>query len=411
VVYTYQSGANAGQVGYLRSTDEGQSWSEETFLSGGDAPQGYPGADHYIIEAGGGKVVAAYYALLPIPSVVLRVSTDDGATWGQPLIISGREPSAFYIDSTGVDTLGNQVQYFHTDTIPSVDVYSMLVDAQGKWHLLATVAAYYVTGRIVGQDTTYDVVNVVGAAPMGVYLEEGGDIVEVPLPEPALDAEGNLVQVVHTVASGYVDRLKLGMDDNGQLYAVLSAPKAGDIFSPPEGGSAGYGHIYVMAQSASGSWSAPVNITPDGIDCSFPTASKGGSAGYALIVYQAGTVPGSFVQGATWEAGKDDEIYCVAYALPTSVAEQRQGVVQLRVAPNPVTGASFLQVRSAEAGWATLELYTPLGQRLRTLYSGWLGAQESRSLRLDATELPAGVYYAKLSLNGSSVVEKVVVVR
>lgn len=423
VVYTYSSGPNAGQVGYLRSTDQGQTWSEEVFLSGGDAPQAVAAADHYAIEYGGGNLVAAYYALHLErgPGIVLRLSSDNGQTWSQPVgIFAGQFQLVRYEDSTvTTDTL--RVTYFHTDTTGGIDTYSLFVDPQGRWHLLGTLASYYWRGQITdtlqpgggvsGSDTSYTLA-FAGVYPVAAYLAAGSQQpVLVPLPQPVLDADGNLVRVVHARADGYVDGIKLGMDDNGKLYAVCIAPKEGDLVEV-EGRTFGYGHLYVLAQVDTQSWGSPVDLTPNGIDCSFPTASKGGPAGYALIAYQAGTVPGSFVQGAQWAEGGDDDIYVYPYALPVGVQEEgRASALAVHVRPNPLTQSGYVQLQSPEAGWATVELYTPVGSKVRTLYEGWLNARETRLLWLDVAGLASGSYYLKLQLNGQSTLRQIVVVR
>jgi|GEM_PF-5201027 len=426
VVYTYSGGNNAGQVGYLRSTDQGQTWSQEVFLSGGDAPQGIQGADHYAIEFGGGKLVAAYYAI-PLqtgPGIVLRISTDNGQTWSQAIgLFPGQFQLTQYVDSTTVqesDTLRVTTTYFHTDTTTGVDGYSLLVDAQGRWHILATLAQYYLTGQITrrdtlpqggtGIDTTYALA-IAAVNPVAAYAVEGSQQpVLVPLPQPVLDATGQVVRVLHRAMDGYVDRIKLGMDDAGQLYAVFIAPAEGDTFSV-DGVTYGYGHLYVTAE-VNTQWTTPQNLSPNGIDCSFPTASKGGPAGYALVAYQAGTVPGSFVQGAVWEPGKDDDIYVYAHGLPVGVRETEvPGAVQLLVQPHPLTQSGYAQLRSVEAGWVTVELYTSIGAKLQTLYDGWLNAGETRLLWLNITELSSGVYYLKLRFNGNPFVRQIVVLR
>ncbi|MCS7169993.1 MAG: hypothetical protein NZ949_05150, partial [Candidatus Kapabacteria bacterium] len=427
-VYTYNAGPNAGHVAYLRSTDQGQRWSEEVILSG--APPPILGSEHYAVEAGGGKVVVAYYSF-PAPyaagGIVLRISLDNGNTWSDPV---GLFPGRFerrYEDSTvtrGNDTVRTTTLYFHTDTVTSVDNFSLFVDHQGRWHLIATLVGGFLRGEIVttdtllpeprqSVDTTYSFV-VAAAYPVLVYAMEGTEVpVLVLLPEPAVDHRGRLVQVVHPVVHGYVDRIKLGMDDEGKLYAVFTAPRAGDTVRI-EGDTVtyGYGHVWVTVKLGDTTWTVPHNITPDGVDCNFPTASRGGPAGYALLVYQAGSVPGSFVLGAPWAPGTEDEIYVLAYALPTSVRESRKPAgVEFRVAPNPIGEMGYIQLVGTEPGWASLSLYTPLGNRLRTLYEGWLDTNEGRMVQLNAAELPSGVYYLMLSFNGSSAVRQIVVVR
>ncbi|MDW8012455.1 MAG: hypothetical protein RMJ47_05660 [Bacteroidota bacterium] len=430
VVYTYNAGNNAGQVAYRRSTDQGRTWSDEVFLSGGEAPPAIQGADHYIIEAGGGRLLVAYLSV-PLetgPTIILRLSADNGATWSPPVpLAAGQFQFARYEESTIDTTAGDttiRVTVFHTDTIPGVDNYSFLVDDRGRWHALATLAAYFLKGRhvvrrlgaqVIEDTVYYDSLRVAGAYPMGVYGFEGATQgVLVPLPPPVVGRGGQVVQVRHTIASGYVDRLKLGIDDQGRLYAVMSAPNEGDTIAPEDEPTAvyGYGHIYLTTKLNDTTWSPPVNLTPNGVDCSFPTAPRGGPVGYAVIAYQAGGVPGSFVQGARWQSGQADDIYVMTYALPTGVNEEaHSGGVQFRVYPNPIVKAGHIQLIPSSSGWLSLELCSPVGSRVKTLYEGWAEANKPYSFLLDAAELPSGVYYLRLHHSSGSVVRQLVVVR
>ncbi len=407
VVYTYNSGDNALQVAYRRSTDQGQSWSDEVLLSGpnavgGAAPSG-SGADAYIVETGGNTVVVAWASAAKI---VLRTSTDNGASWSAPQVLDAYPQGfskVYIVGQVPPDTV-----YFQTDTIPGLDGFSLLVDNTGKWHIAAVLAPVYLSGvgvrqgdSVVPLQDTLHFSQAIYANGETVYLEQGGQPVVLQL-RGAGKAVGQ-----HWVWSSFVQWLKLGMDDAGNLYAAYISDAEGDT---AEGGIA-WGHLYLTAKGTQG-WTAPVNLTPNGIDCAFPTGTKGGPEGYAVIAYQAGSVPGSFVQGATWAEGKDDEIYVLSTAFPVGVRQENAAAsAQLRLYPNPTSGMAYAYLSAPEAGRARLELCDVLGSTVQTLYEGWLPAAVSQVVPINTVGLASGIYYLKLHLNGGSVVQQMVVVR
>lgn len=412
VVYTYSSGANAYQVGYRRSTDRGQTWSDEVFLSGpnavgGEAPPGV-GADAYVVETGGNTVAVAWYSSDAVYGgiIALRTSTDNGASWSAPQVFRASQTGFSKVYTTG--QIPPDTVFFRTDTIPALDGFSLLVDNTGKWHIAAALAPVYRSGvGILRGDTVVpirDTLNPAGRYTQvgAVYLEQGGQPVLMAPPGAGKKAGQ------HWAWSSFVQWLKLGMDDAGKLYAVYVSDAEGDT---TEGGVA-WGHLYLTVKQDAQSWTTPVNLTPNGIDCSFPTATKGGPEGYAVIAYQAGAIPGSFVQGATWEAGKEDEIYVLSYALPVGVRQEvAASGVQLRLHPNPVATTAYAQIAAAEAGLARLELCNALGMTVKTLYEGWLPA-EGKLIPVHTSGLSSGVYYLKLHVNnGGSTVQQMVVVR
>lgn len=415
VVYTYSSGDNAYQVAYRRSTDGGQTWSDEVLLSGpnavgGSAPSG-GGADAYIVETGGNTVAVAWLAANSTYGqvVVLRTSTDNGATWSAPQVLAASQTGfskVYVVSEVPPDTV-----FFRTDTIPGLDGFSLLVDNAGKWHLAAALAPVYVSGKGVRRgDTVVPIADTSNTDTVfytqvgAVYLEQGGQPVLIA-PPGAGKKKG-----INWAWSSFVQWLKLGMDDEGKLYAVYVSDADGD--TTEQGGA--YGHLYLTAKVNAQSWTPPVNLTPNGIDCSFPTATKGGPAGYAVVAYQAGGVPGSFVQGgATWEAGKEDKLYVLSYALPTSVQQEMAASsgAQLRIHPNPVSATAYVQIAAAEPGLARLELCNALGMTVQTLYEAWLPAGNTQVVPVQTLGLASGVYYLKLHVNGGSVVRQMVVVR
>ena len=424
-IYTYAGGENAGQVGYIRSTDGGATWSDEVFLSGpnavgGAAPNG-AGGDAYAISAAGNTVVVVYYAedfASGIPAgLVVRVSTDGGQNWSDPVLLMLQQYSKVYVDAPG-DTV-----QFHTDTIPTLTTMSVLAEADGGWHLASLVVPTSLVGRGIPSGDTLQVVEA-AAIQEGAYLNvgavygywassaaepsvvliapPGGSSVELGTPWPRHLRYGE----------GYVRWPMLGRDADGRIYMTYVSVKPGDTVQVQEGdvvATYSYGHLYLTAKVDEQTWTPPVDLTPEGIDVAYPTVpAQGSAAGWAFIVYQAGSAPGTAINDPTLPA---DDIYFYAHALPTSVAEAAPTAgATLTVYPNPVTLGGQVQLLAREAGQVRLELYDALGTRLSTLYEGWIPAQALRTVPLP-TGMAAGTYYLKLSFNGHVQVQPVVVVR
>jgi hypothetical protein len=426
-IYSYSSGAKAGQVGYIRSTDGGATWSEEVLLSGPDAVGGAApsgaGGDAYAISAAGNTVVVVYYSedyAAGIPAgLVVRASTDGGQTWSAPQLLMLEQYSKVYVDAlVPPDTVS-----FHTDTIPTLAVMSVLADPDGGWHLAATIIPTYLRGRGIQRGDAVDLFEA-EAIQEGAYLSVGalygywapgaaepsGSLIAPPAGssvEPGTPLPRHL-----RYGEGYTRWIVLGRDAQGQIYAVYVSVKPGDTVQVQEGDAAvtySYGHLYLTAKASDTSWTTPVDLTPEGIDAAYPTVpAQGSAAGWAFIVYQAGTRPGTALNDPTLPP---DDIYFYAHALPTSVAEPTPTAgATLTVYPNPVTLGGQAQLLAREAGQARLELYDALGTRLSTLYEGWIPAQALRTVPLP-TGMAAGTYYLKLSFNGHVQVQPVVIVR
>ncbi|MEZ4884232.1 MAG: DUF4331 family protein [Chitinophagales bacterium] len=69
----------------------------------------------------------------------------------------------------------------------------------------------------------------------------------------------------------------------------------------------------------------------------------------------------------------------------------------LLISPNPASLNADLQFVVNQAQTVSLEIYTISGQKLATLFNGAVDAEHSYQIPLDVTELPAGIYIARLS--------------
>jgi hypothetical protein len=97
---------------------------------------------------------------------------------------------------------------------------------------------------------------------------------------------------------------------------------------------------------------------------------------------------------------------------PVSVDMQMQRPATLRApAPNPVSSSAAVSFAVKKQTETTVRLYNTLGQQVATVYEGTPAAGESQTARIEATDLPSGVYFLRLEADGRVRTERMTVVR
>jgi hypothetical protein len=79
--------------------------------------------------------------------------------------------------------------------------------------------------------------------------------------------------------------------------------------------------------------------------------------------------------------------------------------------PNPVRGGATLDVAVRRAQDVQVALYNVLGQRVATAYRGTLPGEETTTLRVDASWLSSGVYFARVDGEDFTTTKRLTVVR
>jgi hypothetical protein len=64
--------------------------------------------------------------------------------------------------------------------------------------------------------------------------------------------------------------------------------------------------------------------------------------------------------------------------------------------PNPANPSTIIEFAVPQSGFATIEVYNTLGQKVATLFNGNVEAKNITSVRFDATNLPSGTYFYTL---------------
>lgn len=89
----------------------------------------------------------------------------------------------------------------------------------------------------------------------------------------------------------------------------------------------------------------------------------------------------------------------------------REALMLSAPSPNPVSGQATLSFAVKDASEAEVVVYNMLGQKVRTLYQGTPQAGQSKTLTLQAGELPSGVYILQLRADGQTRTQRLTVVR
>lgn len=79
--------------------------------------------------------------------------------------------------------------------------------------------------------------------------------------------------------------------------------------------------------------------------------------------------------------------------------------------PNPTTGTIDLQFAIPTEGRVRLEIYDLRGRRVATLRDGWEAAGLHRAVWTEGQDLPSGVYFARLELDGASRTRRIILTR
>ena len=86
--------------------------------------------------------------------------------------------------------------------------------------------------------------------------------------------------------------------------------------------------------------------------------------------------------------------------------------IDMQVYPNPFSEQAFIEfTTSSDMSAATLQVFSSEGRKVLDVYAGELSPQERYSFRIDASVLPAGIYFCRLSYDGQAINKRVLVVK
>lgn len=424
LIFTYSGGANAAQLGYIRSADNGQTWSEPVLLTGATAPGGEiptlagNGFDCYALAAAGKKIVVVHADKQQ--QIRRRISTDNGQTWQESVVIAGPQTERTYHI---VEKLSETSARFVSDTLvtPGTQM-DVVLDSQGTSYVVFSVVATYIYGQgqlqgevltRTGMDTMALDKSKLSVVGLG-FVEEGKSTV-VPMGPPAgatWDGTGTFLASGNLGAS-YSCYPQLGVDDKGGVYCVYTSVQNGDskqIEATVNGvkGSVNalFGHLYATHKVANGTWSKPVNLTPTGVDCLYGTLANIVDD-KLYIGYQSDATPGIRTLHQTalevtvvrFRAFPTEQLNESPIVSVRDIPSAHSVSFALRAFPNPFYGDCSFAFTLPATMPVSLDIYTSLGIKVAEVFHGVLPmGNHTIPFRRDsrAQALAVGQYYGVL---------------
>lgn len=289
-------GGQDGALIYMRSTDAGASWTQQTFAETDSSHFTGFTADSYAIHAEGDNVAFAVFN--GFDDTFTMHSEDNGETWTYEIIIDF--PVDMYVMDSGLpdsladntDADGNAM-FFNSDRAGDV-----LYDAAGGLHVFFG-GMYYADADLTDENTQY-------------YPYTNG--LEYWTPGFGADSTQTIAYAYDEDGSGTLD-----YDDDiaGYFVCISGQPSAGvsvengtiivAYSSLMEGYSTGlqnFRHIHIVQSADSGAtWNSdtPCNVTPDLefdlIESIYPSISSRIYGDELLLHYQSDYEPGLHVRG------------------------------------------------------------------------------------------------------------------
>lgn len=435
LIYNNNLGSDAApsnQIGYRHSTDGGFSWSEETLFTGSTAPEGNMpvglGGDTYAITARGKKVVMVYTD--NSLRTLSRTSTDGGATWPSDLARVVYSPGW-----TDIDSANNEWGTFEvrTDTMPTPNGHvDVIIDGEGNTHYVMGLVPGYVvrkdtngarsgtifimndreslrTSGLAYRNETDNFIYFMGQ-PAGAQLGLDGYIMNNRFfdaasrwPQLGIDAQNNLY-------------CAYGSWKNGDTKSILADTTAGNQQSEPDTlaqVNALNGHIWVTYKPAGVNiWSTPYNMTPDGVNCQYPSLCDDVVNGRLYIGYSASPTPGDRVTNleTNAEAAKVMFYALDATKLPVvNSVDPEPLVADVVIAPNPARELANVRITSKAQGLVKVTIMTSIGETVMSSVSpNDSGVFE---VAVPTQALAAGMYHCVIEQAGARSVYSLSVVR
>lgn len=446
-------------VYFSRSTDAGQTWSQNIRIGGG--MQDFRGHWASIALDAQGDVFVAWESLEPeaTRNIYFVKSTDAGISWSDSVLVNDTTRSLQWHPSIAVDSSGQKVFIAWADTrslappIPNYDIYfarstdggltfspSIRVDDTGSdpsWQLRASVGCtrsgdtVYVAWDDERNDSPVDVyfarsIDAGSTFEPNILVNDTVGIVDNPQWNPSLwvSSSGHIYVVWMDFRSGanyqvYFDKSVDGGVGFGQ-DAIVSDSAAPASYPSITADDAD--HIYVA-------WLDVRNLSTSELDIYFSYSIDGGqSFSPDVRVNDLLGYPGAWDQHVSiavnntgmafiaWETDRNDplgyeDIYC-ATGSKVGIDELVKQTVQLcylRISPNPFKQALSIQLPDTEMQEeVTLNIYDISGQRVKTItgptsdHITWDGTDVTGSV------LPAGVYFCRFMAEGTYFTKKIV---
>ena len=421
----------ASQVFYWRSTDGGTTWDKQavTFPQLDSTSFKELSSDSYAMDARDSVVVIAFFSSWN-DSFILK-STNNGNTWTKTIFFDF--PLDLYVTDTpyGIGDIPVDTTAPAPAAIATTDGSgAMIIDNNNKVHI--AYGKMYVADEMFGDGSSSYYPGINGIQ----YWNESFGTNPAETISGALDINGNdsLDIANGTIATTYFGGLasqpSFGIDAANRLYLGYSAAmETNQFLYTSNDGSKHYRHVYLMKSNNGGvSWGAPKDLITsqlvieadvwESMEASYPSLARNVDSKVHLI-YQQDYIPGIGVIKLT-DGSNPDQAECgenaIVYigvdvaSVPTGNNEIFVSDKELAfsIVPNPSNGMIEVACNVEKAGDLTLSFFNLTGQEVRQIKQGRQDVGIAK-VSCDLSDLPIGIYFAKINIGDKVAVKKIVV--
>ncbi len=408
-----------GVVVYFRSKDGGATWDKKDVLLPGIDSTHFTGTDveGYAIDANGDNIAIAITNTWN--DCLLYLSTDNGDTWEKRIVNdfpldkyvvnSGYDPSILPADPNAP----NAYAIFTSDGTTDV-----LVDDAGTAHMwygatyvndstLSDAGWVFYPGTNIGivywNSTMADNTGVISGYCPDVNNNQVLDVTDISnygiglssYPAGALDADGNIYCAYSTVQELYLD---INSNFNFRQPYIVS--------------SADYGMTWLNPQAVMN----PYLVEEDSVEVPYIEGIFTGAAKLAddkvHVIFQADYSPLTNLNSNTVDTDPtDNSIRYIGYPTAWALVNTKNvpaETVKFEVMPNPANDRTVIQFNSDRTQTSNVEVYDMFGKVVRQTARVTVG-QGTGTVNINTSDLPNGVYFARLNLGNAFATRKLMV--
>jgi len=408
-----------GVMVYFRSQDGGATWDIQDLLLPDINDTNFTGTDveGYAIDANGSTV--AITTTNTWNDCLLYLSEDNGNSWTKRIV--NDFPLDKYVVNTGYDpsilpadpNAPTPASIFTCDG--TVDV---LVDGAGIAHMW--YGATYVNDSIIDDTgwSFYPGTNI-GIVYWNSTMPDNTGFISGYCP----DINNNQVLDVTDISNygiGLSSHPAGALDDAGNIYVVYSTTHELylDINSnfnfrqPFISASADYGETWTNPQAVFN----PALVEEDSVEVPYIEAIFNGTAKLAddkvHIIFQADYAPLTFLNTpATDTDPTDNTIRYIGYPTAWSLVNTQNvpaETLKFEVLPNPANDRTVIQFSSDRTQTSNVEVYDMFGKIVRQTAIVTVG-QGTGTVQINTSDLPNGMYFARLNLGNAFATRKLTV--
>ena len=413
---TYQGLTNA--LVYVRSTDDGATWTGPTVLPGMEASafsltagfEGFGGDTYIWAEPKGDTIAFAFGHFLG--GLWIMKSFDNGLTWNKSTVY---EFPAF----TGEDS---------PDVTTYDENFAIALDNEGKVHLAVT------RYKMVHYNSTAASWNYYPYTDGLVYWNESMPAIDTAIYNnlDSLENRGMIIgYMLDYNSNGEIEFPEVGaseipwgdyryvgptsfpqmvIDDNNNMFVSYSALREDLVNTGANPNTQLYRHLYVVSKmNGQPEWMEPVDLNDDvmhSYDEVVWTSMVSAADGNLHFLCQMDPEPGTSM-GA--DADEPGENYITYITFPTFVSVKPVDIAkEVTISPNPASEYANVQVMLNNAGKVEINVYDVMGKLVMTKNYGQQSTG-SHIYKINTASLPAGVYVFNVQAGGSQTSKKVIV--